>query len=328
MAEAAAGGGEDAGGAEAEKHPASATQVPELEFSVIFPRRKTVNANGKGCDGEPVFVTREFITPYFKMPMVAACAELGVCPTAMKKACRKLGIVKWPYRRTVAALRHAKLAAGPEQAGLDAQGGAGQFGVQQSGGQGSGQMQAQMQMQRQQQHAQQQQQQQWQQLKQMQIQQMQMQQMQQQQQQLLRMNHHHQQQQLIREQQMQMSGQMQAVSARVRPRPPALRPPSRPAPSPRFPGPLPLLAAGERAVCFGAVPCGCSACVYRSSGEGARPSLCTQLCARLTYTHCSGAGARADARNGRDVEQRRRRPWCHGGEQSGEYAVDAGPTQP
>ena len=77
--------------------------VPEIEFSVIFPRRKTVNENGKGQNGEPVFVTREFITPYFKMPMVVACAELGVCPTAMKKACRKLGIVKWPYRQTVAA---------------------------------------------------------------------------------------------------------------------------------------------------------------------------------------------------------------------------------
>ena len=90
------------------------TCVPEIEFSVIFPRRKTVNANGKGQDGEPVFVTREFITPYFKMPMVAACAELGVCPTAMKKACRKLGIVKWPYRQTVAAARRLSPSRGAE----------------------------------------------------------------------------------------------------------------------------------------------------------------------------------------------------------------------
>jgi hypothetical protein len=85
------------------------TTTPELEFSVIFPRRKTVNANGKGEDGEPVFVTREFLTPYFKKPMMTACAELGVCPTAMKKACRKLGIVKWPYRQTVAASRNTKV---------------------------------------------------------------------------------------------------------------------------------------------------------------------------------------------------------------------------
>ena len=247
---AGAAGGKDAGGAAAERPAVSATQVPELEFSVIFPRRKTVNANGKGCDGEPVFVTREFITPYFKMPMVAACAELGVCPTAMKKACRKLGIVKWPYRRTVAALRHAKLAAGPEDAGLDAQGGAGQLGGQQPGGQAGGQMQAQMQMQQQQQQAQQQQQQQWQQLKQMQIQQMQMQQMQQQQQQLLRMNHQQQQQQLLREQQMQMSGQMQAVRARVSPHPPAPRPPRFPLPAHAAPqGPHPFLAAGGWAGC-------------------------------------------------------------------------------
>ena len=178
---AGAAGGKDAGGAAAERPAVSATQVPELEFSVIFPRRKTVNANGKGCDGEPVFVTREFITPYFKMPMVAACAELGVCPTAMKKACRKLGIVKWPYRRTVVALRNAKPAGGPEHAELVAQGGPGQLGGQQQGGQGSEQMQAHLQMQRQQQHAQHAQQQQlyqWQQLKQMQQMQMQMQQQQ------------------------------------------------------------------------------------------------------------------------------------------------------
>lgn len=127
-----AGLGEEAGGTAAERPVVSATQVPELEFSVIFPRRKTVNANGKGDDGEPVFVTREFITPYFKMPMVAACAELGVCPTAMKKACRKLGIVKWPYRQTVAALRHTKAASSPTAGvAIDAQGGGGQPGGQQ-----------------------------------------------------------------------------------------------------------------------------------------------------------------------------------------------------
>jgi len=127
-----AGLGEEAGGTAAERPVVSATQVPELEFSVIFPRRKTVNANGKGDDGEPVFVTREFITPYFKMPMVAACAELGVCPTSMKKACRKLGIVKWPYRQTVAALRHTKAASSPTAGvAIDAQGGAGQPGGQQ-----------------------------------------------------------------------------------------------------------------------------------------------------------------------------------------------------
>ena len=127
-----AGLGEEAGGTAAERPVVSATQMPELEFSVIFPRRKTVSANGKGDDGEPVFVTREFITPYFKMPMVAACAELGVCPTSMKKACRKLGIVKWPYRQTVAALRHTKAASSPTAGvAIDAQGGGGQPGGQQ-----------------------------------------------------------------------------------------------------------------------------------------------------------------------------------------------------
>ena len=244
-----AGLGEEAGGTAAERPVVSATQVPELEFSVIFPRRKTVNANGKGDDGEPVFVTREFITPYFKMPMVAACAELGVCPTAMKKACRKLGIVKWPYRQTVAALRHTKAASSPTAGvAIDAQGGAGQPGGQQQGmPQGAELLQAQIFQQRQsQQHQEQLQRHQLthlqvlvrgsmapapkralplppplSSLKHLQMQQMQQQtctyntqthtQMQQlQQMQLLRMNQQQQQLRLAHEQQMQMSEQMSA----------------------------------------------------------------------------------------------------------------------
>eukprot|EP00960_Hanusia_phi_P049348 759509-Hanusia_phi.AAC.2 len=87
--------------------PEGMKRLPSDEFSVIFPRRKTVNTNSKHDDCSPVFVTKEFITPYFRMPMLAACEELGVCPTAMKKACRKLGIMKWPYRQTMAAAKQS-----------------------------------------------------------------------------------------------------------------------------------------------------------------------------------------------------------------------------
>ncbi|EKX55427.1 hypothetical protein GUITHDRAFT_149792 [Guillardia theta CCMP2712] len=87
--------------------PEGMKRLPSDEFSVIFPRRKTVNTNSKHDDCSPVFVTKEFITPYFTMPMLAACEELGVCPTAMKKACRKLGIMKWPYRQTMAAAKQS-----------------------------------------------------------------------------------------------------------------------------------------------------------------------------------------------------------------------------
>ncbi|KAJ1467669.1 hypothetical protein T484DRAFT_2335199 [Baffinella frigidus] len=35
---------------------------------------------------------------YFQMPLHLAAKRLGLCQTAIKKACRKLGINKWPYK--------------------------------------------------------------------------------------------------------------------------------------------------------------------------------------------------------------------------------------
>jgi len=49
-------------------------------------------------DGEPVLLTLDFISPYLKMSLVAACNELGVCNRTLTLAVRTLGIVKWPYR--------------------------------------------------------------------------------------------------------------------------------------------------------------------------------------------------------------------------------------
>ena len=34
----------------------------------------------------------------FDMPLVQAAKKLGICATALKKVCRKLGIHKWPYK--------------------------------------------------------------------------------------------------------------------------------------------------------------------------------------------------------------------------------------
>ena len=87
--------------------PEPTKPVAKLEHekvTVIFPRKKAAAfADGRVSDSEPVIITKEFIEAYFNMPMVQACAELGVCCTAMKKACRKLGLERWPYRNTVSA---------------------------------------------------------------------------------------------------------------------------------------------------------------------------------------------------------------------------------
>ena len=47
---------------------------------------------------EPVLLTRELLESFFDRPLVAVSQELGICPTAIKRACRKLGIARWPFK--------------------------------------------------------------------------------------------------------------------------------------------------------------------------------------------------------------------------------------
>eukprot|EP00960_Hanusia_phi_P037498 752991-Hanusia_phi.AAC.5 len=47
---------------------------------------------------EPVILTRELLESFFDRPLVAVSQELGICPTAIKRACRKLGIARWPFK--------------------------------------------------------------------------------------------------------------------------------------------------------------------------------------------------------------------------------------
>ncbi len=49
----------------------------------------------------------------FHMPLRDAASALGVCPTAIKCACRKLGLSKWPYR---SLCKHRRLSEGGEHA--------------------------------------------------------------------------------------------------------------------------------------------------------------------------------------------------------------------
>lgn len=65
--------------------------------NVIFPRRKQGQHKKHGRK-EGVVVTMEILETVFHMPLHKACNELGVCATALKRACRKLGVQKWPYR--------------------------------------------------------------------------------------------------------------------------------------------------------------------------------------------------------------------------------------
>lgn len=71
--------------------------VTQDSSNVIFPRRKQGQHKKHGRK-EGVVVTMEILETVFHMPLHKACHALGVCATALKRACRKLGVQKWPYR--------------------------------------------------------------------------------------------------------------------------------------------------------------------------------------------------------------------------------------
>ena len=62
------------------------------------------------------------LAPYFYYPINEAAKRLGICPTVLKKICRKHGLRRWPHRklqsieRALEKLRVAVGACPPEEA--------------------------------------------------------------------------------------------------------------------------------------------------------------------------------------------------------------------
>ena len=44
----------------------------------------------------------EKLARHFHLPINAAGRELGICPTVLKKICRKHGLTRWPHRKVCA----------------------------------------------------------------------------------------------------------------------------------------------------------------------------------------------------------------------------------
>ena len=62
---------------------------------------------------KPIAFTPELLQACFGMPLHEAARTLGICATAVKKCCRKMGIKQWPYQRLKPIhIRLAKLQAG------------------------------------------------------------------------------------------------------------------------------------------------------------------------------------------------------------------------
>uniref|UniRef100_A0A6U4N0Q2 RWP-RK domain-containing protein n=1 Tax=Hemiselmis andersenii TaxID=464988 RepID=A0A6U4N0Q2_HEMAN len=63
----------------------------------LFPRRKQGQKHPGGGRG-PVVLNLETLEQFYCYPLHLAAKKLGICQTAIKKVCRRLGIKKWPYK--------------------------------------------------------------------------------------------------------------------------------------------------------------------------------------------------------------------------------------
>ena len=62
----------------------------------VYPRSTRKGGNGSS---DPIVITFDLISSNFHLPLPKAAEQLGLGCTAFKHACRKFGVVKWPYRR-------------------------------------------------------------------------------------------------------------------------------------------------------------------------------------------------------------------------------------
>ena len=75
------------------------TKKPSV--NTIWPRRK--HGQEDACrTSKPVMLDEATVSKFFHLPLHKAAAKLGISNTAMKTACRKVGLKKWPYRTFIA----------------------------------------------------------------------------------------------------------------------------------------------------------------------------------------------------------------------------------
>eukprot|EP00286_Rhodomonas_abbreviata_P008302 CAMPEP_0181320220 /NCGR_PEP_ID=MMETSP1101-20121128/18001_1 /TAXON_ID=46948 /ORGANISM="Rhodomonas abbreviata, Strain Caron Lab Isolate" /LENGTH=484 /DNA_ID=CAMNT_0023427897 /DNA_START=115 /DNA_END=1569 /DNA_ORIENTATION=+ len=80
---------------------------------IIFPRRKAGQRERDINNVAPVHLTLESIEEIADVPLLVAAKQLGISKTALKNACRHLGLDRWPFRRRMqtARLQSKQLAA-------------------------------------------------------------------------------------------------------------------------------------------------------------------------------------------------------------------------
>ena len=97
------------------QHATVAATLPSQDRSSLLevkprPRRRKFGKGGKhslggrpshidGGQAVPIQLTASLLRQHFAMPLHDAARKLGICATAVKKVCRKMGIMQWPFQR-------------------------------------------------------------------------------------------------------------------------------------------------------------------------------------------------------------------------------------
>eukprot|EP00283_Hemiselmis_rufescens_P010243 CAMPEP_0173435646 /NCGR_PEP_ID=MMETSP1357-20121228/15513_1 /TAXON_ID=77926 /ORGANISM="Hemiselmis rufescens, Strain PCC563" /LENGTH=325 /DNA_ID=CAMNT_0014400659 /DNA_START=47 /DNA_END=1024 /DNA_ORIENTATION=+ len=82
----------------------SLTEGAGGRLELVFPRksRRSKDTDETKVHKDPVIITLEVVKRLFHLPLTEAARQLGISPTAIKGACRRLGIQKWPFRKVTA----------------------------------------------------------------------------------------------------------------------------------------------------------------------------------------------------------------------------------
>ena len=96
-----------------------------METATFYPRRKAWSSDEEGLKRsgslpKPVIVTRGALEGLMPLSLSQAALKVGLSPTTFKKACRQVGICKWPYRPDYEKRRRATTAHRSQQDGADA----------------------------------------------------------------------------------------------------------------------------------------------------------------------------------------------------------------
>ena len=79
------------------KNDFAASSMPGELVARVFMRKKS--GEKQRHSDEPMIFTIDLLRPLFHLPIKTAALQVNLCPTALKSVCRKLGMLRWPFKQ-------------------------------------------------------------------------------------------------------------------------------------------------------------------------------------------------------------------------------------